>query len=424
VARVDITPDYAVRLSGFGFRREESSGVTQRIWAKALAIGSAPQPATVLVTVDNLGIPAAMVAEVAKRLGLAAERLVVAATHTHTAPMLRGVAPTLFGEPIAAEHQARIDRYTRELTDRLEAVARAALAAREPATLAWGVGRVGFARNRRTEGGPVDHDLPFLVVRHAGGRVRALHTTYACHCVTLSHNEISGDWAGFAQEALERDHPDAIALVSVGCGADANPSSGVTGNKVEAARKQGEEIALEVRRLLAGTDLAPLPGRIAATRVEIELGLEGPRSRQEWERRAGQGGAVAYHARVNLERLERGEPLPASIEYPVTTWRFGEGLAMVFLAGEVVVDYSLRLKRELDRRRLWVVAYANDAPCYIPSRRILEEGGYEAEGAMVYYDLPHRFRPAVETQIVAAVRAGVGERFEATPGAPPPPEDP
>src|SRR5689334_5216514 len=109
VATVDITPTYAVRLSGFGFRRTESEGVTQRIWAKALAIDDG-EPA-VLLTVDNLGVPAYLVQEVAARLarkaGIRSERLAVTATHTHTAPMLRGVAPTLFGQPIPREHQER-----------------------------------------------------------------------------------------------------------------------------------------------------------------------------------------------------------------------------------------------------------------------------------------------------------------------------
>src|SRR6059058_4816876 len=101
VARVDVTPDYPVRLTGFGFRRTESEGVTQRIWAKALAIDDG-EPA-ILVTVDNLGVPAYMVAEVAGRLAkkavLPRDRLAVTSTHTHTAPMLRDVAPTLFGQP-------------------------------------------------------------------------------------------------------------------------------------------------------------------------------------------------------------------------------------------------------------------------------------------------------------------------------------
>ncbi|PYK58381.1 MAG: hypothetical protein DME21_15780, partial [Verrucomicrobia bacterium] len=61
------------------------------------------------------------------------------------------------------------------------------------------------------------------------------------------------------------------------------------------------------------------------------------------------------------------------------------------------------MKREFDPDRLWVTAYANDVPCYIPSRRILQEGGYEAETSLWYYDRPARLAPAVEDIIVAAV---------------------
>src|SRR5207249_6993789 len=117
------------------------------------------------------------------------------------------------------------------------------------------------------------------------------------------------------------------------------------------------------------------------------------------------------HARVNLARLDRGEALQTKINYPIQTWTFGDQLAMVFLPGEVVVDYSLRLKREFDRSRLWVNAYANDAPCYIPSERVLKEGGYEGGGAMVYYDLPGPFRPGLEDRIVAAVKGLLGKPF-------------
>src|SRR5579864_214896 len=152
VATQDITPKYAVRLSGFGFRRTESEGVTQRIFAKALAIGD-KEPA-VLITVDNLGVPANIRAEIAKRLqkhGVSEERLAICASHTHTAPMLTNVAPTLFGMPIPKEHQEHIDQYTKEFTDALEKVALAALADRKPSTLAWGIGKVDFAMNRRTK---------------------------------------------------------------------------------------------------------------------------------------------------------------------------------------------------------------------------------------------------------------------------------
>ena len=88
---------------------------------------------------------------------------------------------------------------------------------------------------------------------------------------------------------------------------------------------------------------------------------------------------------------------------------------MVFLPGEVVVDYSLRLKREFDRSRLWVNGYSNDVPCYIPSRRVLEEGGYEGAGAMVYYDRPTKFAPDVEERIIGAVHELMPKEFLAKP---------
>src|SRR4051812_40344213 len=94
IARVDITPDYPIRLTGYAVRKTESAGVAQRIWAKALAIGSDEEGPTLLVTVDNLGVPDTVVEEVAGRLkrqaGIPRERFVVASSHTHSAPSVVG----------------------------------------------------------------------------------------------------------------------------------------------------------------------------------------------------------------------------------------------------------------------------------------------------------------------------------------------
>ena len=257
VAKVDVTPGYPIRLNGFGSRREESEGITQRIWAKALAIGADDAKPVVLITLDSLGVREAMVDEVARRLkekaGIERDRIAVTFSHSHTTPKLTNVCDTIFSSPISAEHQAHIDQYTAELTDAMEQAALKALADRKPSTLSWAVGNVEFAANRRTPGGPVDHDLPLLVVKSADdGAVRAIYVTYACHCVSLSDNKISGDWSGFAQEAIERTHPGVTALVSIGCGSDSNPNFGVAGRSLEAAVDQGGQISDEVERLLAG----------------------------------------------------------------------------------------------------------------------------------------------------------------------------
>lgn len=416
VAQVDITPDYPIRLSGFGFRRQESEGVTQRIWTKALAVQAGSGDVAVLVTTDNLGVPYTVTQEVASRLqkkaGLKPERFTVTATHTHTAPMLTGVAPTLYSVPIPPEHQAHIDRYTKELTDKIEEASLAAIKGLEPCQLLWGIGSAKFAINRRTSGGPVDHDLPILVVKDAKGQVRAIYANYACHCVTLSNNKLSGDWAGYAADLIQREFPQATALISVGCGADSNPSSGVTGDKVDVAERQGLEIASEVKRLVNGF-LAPVEGDLTIRLRPITLDFAPPPSREEFAERVKKGGYIGYHAQVQLARLDRGEALQTTLNYPVQTWSFGKSLAMVFLPGEVVVDYSLRLKRELDGQRLWVVAYANDEPCYIPSERVLKEGGYEGGDAMTYYDRPSRLQAGLEQKIVDAVRLQIDKDFAA-----------
>jgi len=419
VAEVDITPDYPIRLSGFGGRRTESEGVTQKIWAKALAVADAQRGPAILITTDSLAFSDEIIAEVARRLGerigLKRERLTVTSTHSHTAPMLKNVCPTLFGVPIPPEHQKNIDRYTVEFIDALEKVALEAVRNVHPSRLFWGVGSADFAANRRQKNGPVDHDLPMLAVRGLDGTLRAVYFSYACHCVTLSHNQVGGDWAGFAQKRIQELFPGSIALASVGCGADSDPNSGVTGGNVEVCARQGDQIAVEIQRLLA-TDLKPVRGQPELHYTRVDLALAPARSRAEWEARAKRPDAVGHHARLNLERLNRGGTLPDRINYPVQSWVFGDDLAVVFLPGETVVDYSLRLKRQYDRSRIWVNGYSNDGRCYIPSERILKEGGYEGGDAMIYYDFPQKFAPGLEKVLVDAVTAQIPSSFQAPSG--------
>jgi putative membrane-bound dehydrogenase-like protein len=128
---------------------------------------------------------------------------------------------------------------------------------------------------------------------------------------------------------------------------------------------------------------------------------------------------IRRHARLLLDRIARDGALPTALPYPVQSISFGSDLVFVFLGGEVVVDFSLRLKRELDCDRFWPVAYANDVPCYIPSARIVREKGYESDehGSMLWYGQPGTFKPEVEEVVVKAVHEAVPDAFR----RPPPP---
>ena len=417
-AKVDITPAYPIRLSGYGNRKTESEGTKQHLFAKAMAVGSDADGPAIIVTVDNCGVPDAVRAEVVKRLERKTKvidsRFTIASSHTHSAPMLAGVLPNLFSTDIPPEQQATIARYTAQLTDWIEQVSLAALAARQPGQLQWSQGRAEFGKNRRTPNGPSDNALPVLRAVDAQGHLRGVLVNYACHCTTVTgeFNHFCGDWAGYAQEYLERDNPGIVALTSIGCGADQNP---FPRPGFELAQQHGQTIATEVKRLLGGS-WTPVNGALVCNLKRIQLPFDTLPTRAEWEAKAqDKTAAIAYHAKKNLARLDRGEAIPTQLPYLVQSWGFGDDLALVFLAGEVVVDYSLRLKRELDGSRLWVSGYANDVPCYIPSERILREGGYEGGGAMVYYDRPTRFATGVEDSIVSAVKEVVPKTFQVTP---------
>jgi putative membrane-bound dehydrogenase-like protein len=425
VAKVNITPDYPVRMQGYAVRKTEATNAAQPVWAKALAIGD-KEPA-IFLTVDNCGIQATMVDELARRLakdGVKRERIAVCSSHTHSAPTVAGFAPNLFVQDLPAEEQGRIDRYTKELTDKLEQLARNALKDRKPGQLAWSVGEVKFAKNRRSQGGPVDHTLSVLRATDGQGKLRAIVANYACHCTTLGgeFNQFHGDWAGYAQEYLERNHPGAVGLISIGCGADANPNPR---GQIAHAQQHGEELAAEVKNLL-GRTFTPLKPAIECRTKEIALPFQNHFMREQWEERAKRGGIVGYHAKKNLGRLDRGESLPTTLPYRVSTWNFGDALALVFLPGEVVVDYAVRLKKDFDASRLWITAYANDVPCYIPSKRILQEGGYEAEDSLWYYDRPARLAPETEDLIIRTVHEILPKQFVTDPKKAefPPPKTP
>lgn len=416
VASIDITPDEPIRLCGYGSRKTPSEGIALPLHAKAIAIGSGEksEPLSVFITFDAIAIPGWITEEIAKRLGkkagVAREQLAVAATHTHCAPTLKGAIPFMFPSGLTSEESAAIDRYSNSLVDKLERVALDAIEARKPSRLSWGKGKLTFAGNRRVldengkwkgfgtqPDGPIDHSMPFLRVTDAEGKDVAVLINYACHCTTFGgdFNQVHGDWAGAAQAEIEKRHPGVTALIAIGCGADQNPNPR---GKLEDVISHGLAVADEVDRMLA-EDLHPLSAAPSGKYKEIDLPLDPLPDRKIWEEQVKTESKGFHFAKAMLEKLDRGEPLMTSVNYPVQTWIFGDDLAMVFLGGEVVVDYAHRFYRQYDAERLWINAYSNDVPCYIPTRRLYGEGGYEVDYSMVYYGKPSRLAPDTEDRI-------------------------
>lgn len=210
---------------------------------------------------------------------------------------------------------------------------------------------------------------------------------------------MGGDWAGYANEMIEKEFKSAVSLMTIGCGADVGPQPS---GGLEDAKKHGSSIAKEVKNLLE-KEMIPLPGVTSVTGTTAKLPLMKPLPRKHWESQKSAGSFQGELAKAMLNQLDSAGSISSEVNYPIQSWKFGDRLAMVFLAGEVVVDYSVRLNSELDWKRLWINAWSNDMPGYIPSKRVLKEGGYEAEFSQVYYGLPGPYLPEVEDTVVGAV---------------------
>ncbi len=426
-AKVRITPHSALWLAGYAARTHASQGTLLVLHAKALAIEDQTGHRAVLVTTDLLGLPRTVSEKIAGRVqqkyGLSRDQLLLNSSHTHTGPVI-GTMLSVAYQGINAEQWEAVKVYTGYLEDQIVKVVGDALHKLQPATLSLGHGEADFAVNRRVKtatgyvggvnkDGPVDHDVPILVVRNQHGKILGIVFGYACHNTTIGANyyKFSSDYAGFAQQWLEKRYRGAIAMFVEGCGGDQNPyprwNEERTG--VAFARQHGEELAQAVEKATERS-LLPVGGPLKTAFKVFPVKFAGPPTRADYEEQLKSDDIyVRKHAEAMLKIIDQKGHVPSSYPYSLEVWQFGSNLTLVAMAGEVVVDYDLRLKKELGADKLWVAGYSNDVFAYIPSLRILKEGGYEGGGAMIYYGQPGPFAPSIEETIVREVHEVLGD---------------
>ena len=417
-AREKITPEEPMSMAGYGSRNHPATGLLNDLWAKTLVLEDAAGKRACVITLDLVGISPDIAGPIAARLeskfGLPRANVALCCSHTHSGPVVGHNLRTLHYDQLDETQQKLVEHYAEELETKVVAMVGRAIDALAPCRVSFGHGQATFAANRRNnkeadvehlraEGklvGPKDHDVPVLKVVDAAGKLQAVLFGYACHATVLDGYDWSGDYPGFAQSEIEAKHPGCTALFFAGCGADQNP---LPRRKVELASQYGKQLAAAVEDVLVGK-LQPVSPQLTTAWTTIPLELAHVPSREEIESDAKSSDRFASaRAKWYLAELAAGRTIPATYDYPIQVWQLGSELTFVTLGGEVVVDYALRLKDAYGPARTWVAGYSNDVMAYIPSRRVLAEGGYEGGGAMVYYSLPSPWAPTVEQQIIDAV---------------------
>lgn len=418
VSRAIITPDQPVWLAGYGGKRVPD-GKLHDLWAKVLALEDPAGHRAVLITTDFQGVPREMsdrvFAGLQSKLGLERHQVMLAFSHNHCGPRLGDDLGDYY--PVEADQVAQVEAYTAQMEARLIALVGESLQKLSPATLKHGAGTSGFAVNRRNNReaevadlqskgtplqGPVDHAVPVMTVTRPDGKLEAVLFGYACHPTTLSSTTWCGDYPGFAQLALEQQHPGTTAMFVNTCGGDQNP---LPLRSVLLCERYGRMLARAVEDTLAGQlqvvspklatafSLVELPYEKVVTRPEIEADLQHSNPiRARWAKRL-------------LRRLDAGETFASGYPYPLHAWRLGGEMLLLGIGAEAVVDYSLRFKKEFGPGT-WVCGYVDDMVAYIPSRRVWEEGGYEGGSFLYEYRHPAlRWAGDVEDRIARGIHA-------------------
>lgn len=415
VAKADITPKESVPLAGYGGKTRMSQRVEHAIWLKALALKDDSGAISVLVTADLVGLSDKMIAVIAKnaleKQRIPRERLILNTSHNHSCPVTEDVL-WLYYE-FTPEEAAVKGRYTQMVYAKYDEVIGAAIANLAPAELAFEQGLAGVAVNRRRSRGPesramggqVDQDVPVITVK-AGNELKGIVFGYSCHTTALGGLSINGDYAGFAQLELEKSFPGCVAMFVQNCGGDANPLPRIRGKDTEAtelASMYGKVLAESVRQVIAGT-MKPLDGPLRTAMGETELFLQPGIPLDELKQRLPNlSGMPKREFEHFIRQYETLGSTPDRVKYPVQVWRIGSEFTFIALTGETVVDYSLKFKAAYGWNNTWVCGYSNDLLSYVPSLRVLKEGGYEGVTGMFEYGHRAPYTETVEEQITKKV---------------------
>lgn len=419
IAVRDITPELPIRLAGYAGRKRPADKVDHPLLAQALALKNVSGERFVFVALDNCEVSRAFMQPVlqqfADKFQLGRGAVAVVSSHTHSAPVLEQTL-TDMSQPTPDERE-RIEQYSRSLRAKLVEIVGAALADCQPAVLEQGLGRATFAMNRRlfqgdkvllndNPDGPVDWDVPVLRIKGTNGAARAILFGYACHGTTVRGGDdwyaVSGEYMAYARQHLEAHQPGAVAMFLTGMGADSDPAP--RGRLLD-AKRHGLQLAGAVIGVL-DRPMRPVRGMFKLAYDEVDLPLAAPPSREQLEKDAKGGDIhVKMRAEAHLKLLHAGQPLPESVKLPLAALRLGDDLTFVLMGGEVVVDYARRIKRGFAEDHPWPIGYAYEVPCYIPTARLIKEGGYETESSMIYYGFYGPFRTAVEAQLLNRLEA-------------------
>ncbi len=396
VARVDITPPAGEQMWGYESRRQPATGTLDPLYARVLVLEAGAPPGAAqrlaLVTLDlgrSFG-PASLarLREAARRTS-GIDCLLVAASHTHSAPVVRD------------EYRAAPPAWESAALDKIgQAIAEAANGL-QPARIGVGTGTAYIGHNRlrvNTDGSvswfernptriptaPVDPTLTVVRIDRAGGTPLAVLTNYACHAVVFGADNLrySADFPGVMNGVVERElGGDVRSFFLQGAPGDINPYYAVTRLEEDAVGRRdwtGERLGREAARVArqiqsrAG-DAASIAFRESTLTVRLRWDMR--KFRSALVKFLGPDGMEIYGARIVPE-----------IPLPVTTVLIDRDIALMSMPGEPFVDFQINWRDRCPVGHALLLGYTNGYNGYFPTIAAASRGGYGAASASTWVE--------------------------------------
>jgi neutral ceramidase len=399
-ARVNITPSAlgfpTYYRAGYGSDGPQEVTSGQTLYATGMLLVNAAGQKWVIVSTDILGYPnsttARLQAAFQTQFGIAPERVMLNATHTHGGPVLvdqPNVYITYNIQPGSTEDN-RVRQYTTAFENRITSLVQTLVNApltTVSAKLSFGaaIGSINRAGARQTA---IDPSVPVLTLRNTSNqRIVAVLFSYATHAVSAGRPVTwNRDFPGVAMDNIESSlsaaNPGVRALYLRGPSGDQNPKAGFT------TASLGQLIASQVVTASAGgvgsgaADVhEPEVAGFTNLQAPLDIRVNDAELRRFYTERFQNTESLAdrNHAELMLDQLDSGT-LRRAMTIQVVAWRFGapaggRPLALIGIAGEATVDFAAGFDTVLGNNyRPWTTIQTNGHPGYIPSDELLQRG--------------------------------------------------
>ncbi|MBP1988493.1 neutral/alkaline non-lysosomal ceramidase N-terminal domain-containing protein [Paenibacillus eucommiae] len=435
----NITPAEPVFLSGFGDRDHKSEGVHDPIYVKAALMQS--NKSLLIVTIDALGSDRSFIQgvkdELEAKFGLHHDEVMINFSHTHASVYLTGRDVHLrnggysMGQDQWTDQEEDLDyaydeHYFDLVKEKLIRLVQYCFDHLEEGELLIGrtASHFGVSRRYLTNQGiewrpsydaEIDQDLLVLKVVDAERKVKGILYAYGCHPTSLGSTNylISGDFPGATSRYLEQSCPEAVAMFLQGCGAEIKPMKSADGDtfkecSIEEMEEAGAELANEIINFMEKGAFKSVSCNFRTVLLEPNLYTE--RTPVEHYQQILDDPESSEFNKVRVKKLlgkfEDGS-IKDRVPLYIAVWQLDESTRIVAIEGEVSTGYSRMIKKLSGPDLTMVLGYTNGIYCYIPTRQMIHEGGYEVDN-FYYYGHRGPFVPEIEDIIIGQVASAFG----------------